>query len=69
MGKASKRKLTYNAEYDSKNYRIIAFQVRKDSGVTEALEACIRERGISKSDYIKAALVEKIAQDEAVWSV
>lgn len=69
MAKASTRKLIYNAKYDAQNYRTVAFQVRKDSGVLEALEACVRERGISKSDYIKAALIEKIAQDESVWSV
>lgn len=69
MPKANDRKLKYNASYDAANYRTVAFQVKRDSGVVEALETCIREKGISKSDYIKAALIEKIAQDEAIWSV
>lgn len=69
MPKANGRKLKYNAEYDTANYRTVAFQVRRDSGILDALEACVGERGISKSDYIRSALIEKIAQDEAIWSV
>lgn len=67
--KANQRKLSYNAQYDAQNYKSVVIQVRRDSGVLEALEARLEGTGMSKSDYIRAALIEKIAQDEGVRRV
>ena len=64
MPQASKKKIEYNAEYDSKNYQMLVIHVKEESEVIRALEKCVEQLGISKSDYVKQAIEEKLNQDD-----
>jgi len=62
MPKASRRKIDYNRKYDAANYKMVVIRLKRDSDVLDALEKRLKGTGVTKSEYIRAALEEMIGQ-------
>ena len=65
-----KRKDRHGAEYlrtfDKVNYDHINFKFRKDSGIMQALTIACRKTGMSKNEYIREALLDKLVRDDCI---
>ena len=62
MPKASRRKIDYNGKYDAANYKMVVIRLKRDSDVLDALEKRLKGTGMTKSEYIRAALEEMPGQ-------
>lgn len=67
---AENRKDRHNAEYlrnfDRDNYDHINFKFRKDSGIMEALRLACRKTGMSKNEYIRESVLDKLVRDDCM---
>lgn len=61
MPKSSQRKIEYNAAYSKETYRVVRLNIRKDSGIIEALELASQETGLSRNAYMELAIRGKKA--------
>ena len=61
MPKSSQRKIEYNAAYSKETYQVVRLNIRKDSGIIEALELASQETGLSRNAYMELAMRGKIA--------
>ena len=61
MPKSSQKKIEYNAAYSKETYHVVRLNIRKDSGIIEALELASQETGLSRNAYMELAIREKIA--------
>lgn len=62
MPRASRRKINYNGKYDAENYKTVVIRLKRDSHVLDALEKRLKGTGMTKSEYIRAALEEMTGQ-------
>lgn len=53
----------YVERFHKETYEQVNFRVRKDSGIIEALELASRMTGITKSGYIRDAVVDRLKDD------
>ena len=61
MPKSSQRKIEYNEAYSKETYHVVRLNIRKDSGIIEALELASQETGLSRNAYLELAIRGKIA--------
>ena len=67
---AENRKDRHRSEYlrsfDKENYDHINFKFRKDTGIMDALELACRKTGMTKNEYIREAVLDRLVADDCI---
>lgn len=56
----------YQRNFDKENYDHINFTFRKDTGIMDALKLACRKTGMSKNEYIREALLDRLVRDNCI---
>jgi len=56
----------YKRNFDKTIYDHINFTFRKDSGIMDALKLACRKTGMSKNEYIREALLDRLVADKCI---
>ena len=63
MPKAPKKELDKNDLWKRENTRLIQIRIANSSGIPDALDRMTEEKGISATQYMREALLDKLAAD------
>ena len=56
----------YARDFDKANYDHINFKFRKDSGIMDALKLACQKTGMSRNEYIRDALLDRLVRDDCI---
>ena len=56
----------YLRNFNKENYDHIDFKFRKDSGIMDALTLACRKTGMSRNEYIREAVLDRLVADDCI---
>ena len=64
--RGDRHKPEYMRNFDREFYDHINFAFRKDSGIKDALAMACRKTGMSRNEYIREAVLDKLVRDDCI---